>query len=217
VIKAVVLDIGETLIDESRLWSRWADRLGVPTLTMLGLIGAMAALDRPHREALALVRPGIDVEAEVESWRQEDPHGLRDGFDEADLYPDVRPAIAGLRDHGVDTLVAGNQPRRARPVIEGMNLGVRAVMVSEEMGVEKPSRAFFEAVVATAAVGPAEVLYVGDRLDNDILPARAAGLRTALLKRGPWGFVHSQRPEARRAHLILDSLIELPDRLAELG
>ena len=28
-IKAVVFDVGETLIDETRIWSRWADRLGV--------------------------------------------------------------------------------------------------------------------------------------------------------------------------------------------
>ena len=28
-IRALVFDVGETLIDETRIWSRWADRLGV--------------------------------------------------------------------------------------------------------------------------------------------------------------------------------------------
>ena len=50
-IKAVVFDVGETLIDETRIWSRWADRLGVPRFAMLGLLGGMAAMDRPHGDA----------------------------------------------------------------------------------------------------------------------------------------------------------------------
>jgi FMN phosphatase YigB (HAD superfamily) len=51
---------------------------------------------------------------------------------------------------------------------------------------------------------------VGDRLDNDVLPASAAGMRTALLRRGPWGFLHAERPEAVRvADVIVDDLHSL--------
>ncbi len=60
-IRAVVLDVGETLIDESRIWARWAERLGVPSLTLMGLLGGMAALDRSHRDALELIRPEFDL------------------------------------------------------------------------------------------------------------------------------------------------------------
>lgn len=38
----------------------------------------------------------------------------------------------------------------------------------------------------TAGVGAGAILYVGDRLDNDILLARDAGMRTAFIRRGPW-------------------------------
>ncbi len=35
---------------------------------------------------------------------------------------------------------------------------------------------------------PSEVLYVGDRLDNDVLPAKSAGMQAVLIRRGPWGY-----------------------------
>ncbi|MEV1204545.1 hypothetical protein [Microbispora rosea] len=70
-VRALVFDVGETLIDETRIWSRWADRLGVPRLTFMGVLGGMAALDRSHREAFELIRPGIDLDAEIDAWRQE--------------------------------------------------------------------------------------------------------------------------------------------------
>ncbi|MGH8927963.1 MAG: haloacid dehalogenase, partial [Acidimicrobiia bacterium] len=89
-ISGVAFDIGETLIDETRIWSRWASRLDVPVFTFCGVLGGMAALDRSHREVFEFFHVGFDLEAELERWRAEDPDGLRENFDAADLYPDVR-------------------------------------------------------------------------------------------------------------------------------
>ncbi|WP_245720391.1 hypothetical protein [Nocardia uniformis] len=36
---------------------------------------------------------------------------------------------------------------------------------------------------------------MGDRIDNDVAPAKAAGMRTAYIQRGPWGWIHRDRPE----------------------
>ena len=60
---------------------------------------------------------------------------------------------------------------------------------------------------------PAEIAYVGDRLDNDVLPAREAGMFAVFLVRGPWGIIHARRPERARASLILDHLSDLPAAL----
>ena len=63
-----------------------------------------------------------------------------------------------------------------------------------------------------AAGEPAHrIAYVGDRLDNDVLPARAAGMVAVFLRRGPWGFMHAEQPEIAQAHLRLDSLAALPE------
>ncbi|WP_182884994.1 HAD family hydrolase [Microbispora sp. H10885] len=216
-VRALVFDVGETLIDETRIWSRWADRLGVPRLTFMGVLGGMAALDRSHREAFELVRPGIDVEAEIEAWRREDPAGLRENFDADDLYPDVRSGLAALRAAGYDLVVAGNQPPQAYDALVAMDLPVDGVHTSAAWNVEKPDPAFFAKVAAVCGHEPEEILYVGDRLDNDVLPAAAAGMRTALLRRGPWGHLHAARPESARADLVVDALTDLVHLVPALG
>lgn len=205
-VRALVFDVGETLIDETRIWSRWADRLGVTRFTMLGVLGGMAALDRSFEDAFRLLRPGFEVEAEQEAWKRDDPDGLRVDFDADDLYPDVRPALAALRDLGHELIIAGNQPPQARDALVAMDLPVDAIHTSDGWGVAKPAPEFFAKVVAVSGREPGEILYVGDRLDNDVLPARAAGMRTALIRRGPWGHLHAERPQAAEADHVVDDL-----------
>ena len=48
--KWVCLDVGETLIDETRVWSIWADVLGVPRLTFMAALGAAVERGGDHRE-----------------------------------------------------------------------------------------------------------------------------------------------------------------------
>jgi HAD superfamily hydrolase (TIGR01549 family) len=170
----------------------------------------MAALDRPHRDAFELVRPGFDLIAELAAWRRDDPGGLRENFDAGDLYPDVRPGLVRLRQAGYQLIIAGNQPPQAYDALVAMDLPVDSIHTSDGWGVAKPDPAFFAKVSAVAGLPPAEILYVGDRLDNDVLPARAAGMRTALIRRGPWGYLHAVRPEAAQADVVVDSLLELP-------
>jgi HAD superfamily hydrolase (TIGR01549 family) len=213
VINAVVFDVGETLIDETRIWSRWADRLGVPRLTFMGVLGGMAALDRHHRDTFEIVRPGLDVDAEILAWAAEDPHGLRENFDAEDLYPDVRPALAALKATGRTVVVAGNQPPQAKKALQDMDLPVDLIFTSAEWGVEKPDPAFYLKVAQVTQTLPQHICYVGDRLDNDVLAAGQAGMRTALIKRGPWGYLHAQRPQAARADWTIESLTELPAKL----
>ena len=65
---------------------------------------------------------------------------------------------------------------------------------------------------------PDETLYVGDRLDNDIRPAVAAGFRTALILRGPWAIIQRDDPDAERLPTMrIDSSAELPQRIAAVN
>jgi HAD superfamily hydrolase (TIGR01549 family) len=214
VISAFAFDIGETLIDETRIWSRWADRLGVPRLTFMGVLGGVAAQGRSHRDVFEFFRPGFDLQVELERWRADDPDGLRSSFDVDDLYADVRPTFARLREMGTRVVIAGNQPSQARESLEAMDLGADAILISADLGVEKPSADFFEKVCEAARAAPSEVLYVGDRVDNDVIPAKSAGLQTLLIRRGPWGYLHAEWPQAAEADGIIDNLTEIPDLLS---
>ncbi|GAA3750923.1 HAD superfamily hydrolase (TIGR01549 family) [Spinactinospora alkalitolerans] len=213
-IRSVVFDVGETLIDETRIFGRWADRLGVPRLAFFGVLGGVLAAGRPLLDAFTLVRPGFDLAAEIEAWRAQEPDSLRENFDADDLYPDVRLALEELRDAGLQVLVAGNQPPQAGHALEAMGLPVDAVHISDVWGVAKPDPAFFTRLCEESGHAAGEILYVGDRVDNDVLPAKAAGMRAVLLRRGPWGYLHSERPDAERADVVLDGLAEIPAWIA---
>jgi FMN phosphatase YigB (HAD superfamily) len=121
-LRAVVFDVGETLVDETAEYGAWADWLGVPRHTFSAVFGAVVARGGHHREAFQRFRPGFQL-----------------------------------------------------------------------------------------------VAYAGDRLDNDVLPALAAGMVAVFLERGPWGHLHAAHPDAARAHLRVASLEELADRLAAGG
>jgi len=69
--------------------------------------------------------------------------------------------------------------------------------------------------VVEAGCAPDAVLYVGDRLDNDIRPAQPLGLQTAVIRRGPWGYILDNQEVLDRCLFRLDSLAELPELLAK--
>jgi FMN phosphatase YigB (HAD superfamily) len=215
VIRAVVFDVGECLVDESREYGTWADWLGVPRHTFAAVFGAVIARGLDYRETFGVFRPGFDLVVERAARAAA---GCPEDFGEEDLYPDVRGALGALRDAGLWVGVAGNQTVRAGRILRGLGLPVDLVATSDDWGVAKPDPGFFGALARVAPCGVGEILYVGDRLDNDILPAAAAGMATALVRRGPWGVIQQDHPDADRvATLRVDSLTELPGLVATLN
>jgi FMN phosphatase YigB (HAD superfamily) len=87
---------------------------------------------------------------------------------------------------------------------------------AERWGLSKPEAAFFQRIVEAAGTSAERIVYVGDRLDNDVLPAQAAGMIGVFVRRGLWAEVQQAWPEASRAHFAIDSLAELPPLIAKL-
>jgi len=211
VIRAVVFDIGETLLDDTAEWGAWADWIGVSRHTFSTVLGAVTATGRDNAEVFQYFRPGFDLAAERQR-REQSGHGER--ITDQDLYPDVRAALTGLRATGLWIGVAGNQTERAGQLLRALHLPVDAVATSAEWRAAKPSPAFFDHVVAMAGFAPAEIAYVGDHRDNDVVAGAAAGLATVLIRRGPWGHLWADDPVTRdHALAVIDSLTELADVL----
>lgn len=201
----VVFDIGEVLIDETRVWEVWAELIGTSSLTFGAVLGAAVVQGEDHHAVFDHLAPNLDWQDLTEEHERR--YG---GFRASDLYADVRPCLEALRAQGRTVVLAGNQPAHRTAQLEALDLPVDRIATSEELGAEKPGAAFFDAVLAMVGdVAPATVLYVGDRVDNDVLPAAAAGLRTCWLRRGPWG-VLQDLPMEEDADLVLDGLGELP-------
>lgn len=211
-IGAVVFDVGECLVNETREYGTWADWLGVPRHVFSAVFGAVIARGQDYRETFQVFRPGFDLD---KARQQRADAGKPEWFGEDDLYPDVRPALSRLREDGLWVGIAGNQTARAGDLLRGLGLPADMIATSDDWGVTKPDLAFFRQMVKVARRDPDQILYVGDRLDNDVVPAARLGLRTALIRRGPWAVIQRDDPDAYRVpDMRIESLAELPGKIA---
>lgn len=195
-IRAVAFDVGETLVSDTRYWASWADWLGVPRHTVSALVGAVVSAGRDNADALRLLDPTLDVDA---AYAAREEAGRGEELDESDLYPDVRPALAALREQGIRVVIAGNQTAKAGTLLRALDLPADAIATSAEWGVAKPAAEFFARVIDLAQAERHQIVYVGDHPANDVFPAKAAGLKVAHIRRGPWGHLWADDPQTRAA------------------
>ncbi|MFL1463710.1 HAD family hydrolase [Roseococcus sp. DSY-14] len=202
-ITHVVFDVGGIIVDEARTWRGWAAVVGLPEADFLDALRDGIAAGEGIGGTVRRLRPGLDIAAHRRELAALEIPG------EGDLYPDVRPAFAALRAMGLRLGIAGNQPRGVAAALHGLGLGAEWVSNSAEWGVKKPDAAFFARVAEACAAPPHRIAYVGDRLDNDARPARAAGMQAVLLPRGLWA--HASGPAD------IAALTELPAYIGQLS
>ncbi len=129
-------------------------------------------------------------------------------FEDRDLHADTLPCLAALRARGLRLGAAGNM----RAVHEDfLQAHVDFVGSSERWDVWKPDAGFFRRIVQVAGAPAGEVLYVGDRVDNDVLPALRFGMRAIRVRRG--AHAHVESPDGTVA---IGSLAELPEALGRV-
>jgi FMN phosphatase YigB (HAD superfamily) len=216
VIRAVVLDVGETLVDETETWGDWADWLGVPRLTFFSVLGAVIARGGAYQHVFELVRPGIDIAAERHARAAA---GRRSGLIEADLYPDAVASLRALQETGRLVGIAANQPTTTETMLHALGVPLALVATSDGWGIAKPDPAFFQRICDELGLPAEEIAYVGDRLDNDIAPAAAAGMLAIFIRRGPWGYIQASQtdPHAVGAAATIGTLAELPELIERLA
>jgi FMN phosphatase YigB (HAD superfamily) len=213
-VRAVVFDVGETLVDETRAWSIWADHLGVPRLTFFSALGASILEGGHHHDPMRLFRPGIDVDAESAALRAA---GLSWHASAEDLYPDALRCLRALTDLGYRLGVAANQPAEVAEVFRTLGVDFQLVGMSAAWGLHKPDPAFFARVADELRLPPEAIAYVGDRVDNDVRPAAAAGMLAVFVRRGPWGWIQAGHDDPPEADIVVGSLAELAKRLGPAG
>ena len=146
----------------------------------------------------------VDEAATYERWDAEG-RAATYVFAERDLHPDALPCLAALRARGVRLGAAGNMHAYHEDFLRPH---VDFTGSSERWGVEKPDAGFFAHVLEEAGAPAGEILYVGDRVDNDVLPALAAGMQAVRVRRGEHAAV-----ESPPGVVTIGSLEELPEAL----
>jgi FMN phosphatase YigB (HAD superfamily) len=201
-LRAAFFDVGETLVDEERWWRRLCERSGLQPHVVWAALGV--TIERGEEHTALWGHLGID---EPVRWWNDLTYTLDD------LYPDALDCLVRVRKLGLRVGIVGNQTGAMERWARESALPADVIASSASLGVRKPERAFFERVVELAGFPAGEVAYVGDRVDNDVLPAAAVGLVAVHVRRGPWGRL--QRTP-REAVLGVDDLASLPEALASL-
>jgi HAD superfamily hydrolase (TIGR01509 family) len=184
--------------DEDEFWAEFEacrrDQRGPFTVR---LVGRFLPGDR-HNEVIARAR---------DLW--EYPPGA--------LQPDVREALPRLADRWRLGVLA-NQRAWIREAMarDRIDRFFDVWAVSEEVGAEKPDPAIFEYALSQAGVPAKRCAMVGDRLDNDVEPARRQGMTGVWLLRGEAPDEPTE-DQVARADLTVPSLVELPSALEALA
>lgn len=100
-------------------------------------------------------------------------------------FDDVAPALRALRDDGLTLVAASNWDCSLPDALAATGLAdqLDGAVSSAVAGAAKPDPAVFRAGLAAAGCGPAEALFVGDSVENDVRGAEACGIGAVLLAR----------------------------------
>jgi HAD superfamily hydrolase (TIGR01509 family) len=216
-LEIVFLDVGGPIYDDF-----WYGRALLKALRELGAEVAEAdfwdELDRCRSAQAGMTGPltrrflGPDADSKAvaalakEHWR----------YPPEALYADVLPTLEKLaRTHRVGVLA--NQPEATRTALErdGIAPFIDVWVVSDEVGLAKPDPEIFAYAVRRAGCRPEQAVFVGNRLDNDIRPASATGLRTVWILRGEAPANPTDEQLAEPDAVIAD-LAELPAAIERL-
>lgn len=175
-VRWLFFDVGSTLVDETAAYDhRIREMIAGTDVTFTQF--------QQKREEYARQNMRGDLEAAAYFGLQKTPWHHEDEIP----YPDAEAVLAALHLRGYHIGVIANQSAGTADRLRawGLMAHVDLVIASAEEGVAKPDPAIFRIALERAGCEPAEAVMIGDRLDNDIAPAKAVGMRTVWLPQGP--------------------------------
>ena len=124
-------------------------------------------------------------------------------------YPQTQPLLEQLAGR-FNLGVIANQPAGTDERLESYGLAryFDVCVSSGDVGISKPDPAIFHMALEQAGCAPTEAVMIGDRLDNDVRPAKALGFRTVRILQGP-GRLQRPRDGAETPDATVADLDEL--------
>ena len=191
-------DIGSTLVDERLAYEhRFRDMAQAAGVSASYITRTALDFYRRNRkgdgETAGLL--GITVPA----WHSEDEI----------LYSDAAVCLATLRENYHIGIIANQLPGTAeRLKAFGIGQYVDVLTASAEAGVSKPDPRIFQIALQQAGCLPENAVMIGDRVDNDIVPAKALGMKTIWIRQG-FGQYWQITDESEMPDVQVDSLSDL--------
>lgn len=197
-IKWLFFDVGSTLVDESKANEH---RL------LDAIEGTDITFEQAYARAVQLAKQNIAhplkcLGLPITPWHSED---------EA-VYPQAARCLAGLRKRYKIGIIANQSPGTVERMKRyGLSRYLDLVVASAEAGIEKPDLRIFELALKRANCLPENAVMIGDRLDNDIIPAKRIGLKTIWIRQGFGGMATALTQEEMPDRCVndLEELLEL--------
>jgi len=228
-IRAIIFDVYGTLLIAPPGGYR-ADPAFDPILaSIIGSFGhaspaaptlAIHQLIQQHHRSSPHAHPEIDLRSIFREFlkTETDPTPMIQAIEDARIpcepMPRAKETIRSLSAEGIHLGILSNAQSNTLSVLDRKLDGVLPLfdpdltILSHQHGMAKPSPELFRLLaerLATLGIQPGETLYVGNDPSQDIIPAKAAGFRTALLI----GHPDSLRPGECHPDLRLQSLSEI--------
>lgn len=182
------------------------------------LLGELDYLGQRRARATDFLAPyGVifETDADAEEWFETYLHEYRAAWQ---LHEDAVPALRALTDFRLGIITNG-VPHFQQPKLDALGITpfFEKVVTSGEFGAVKPDPSIFRYACSLFGVSPDQVAYVGDRLHTDAIGAARAGLTGVWLNRGAAPNPDDQAEIEATGVWVLESLAELPIRLASSG
>ena len=192
-------DVGSTLVDESR-----ANEHRI----LDAIKGTIITYDQAYSQAVQLAKqknahPLKALGLPLTPWHSEDER----------VYPQAANCLAELHKKYKIGVIANQIPGTAdRMKSYGLYPYLDLIIASAEEGVEKPDLRIFEIAFERAKCRPENAVMIGDRIDNDIVPAKQKGMITIWIRQGFGGMAENLTVEETPDYCVRN-LQELVDFL----
>lgn len=197
-IEWLFFDVGSTLTDEHVEYERRIKCIAESAkLPYKQVYDKTVELYKEHKkgdtvvaEILGVAKPAWDINNET-------------------LYPNTIETLKVLSGKYNIGIIA-NQPEGTERRLKryGLVPYIKVVVSSFEEGVAKPDERIFKIALQRANCSADRAVMIGDRVDNDILPAKSVGMRTIWIKQG-FGKFWQILNDCERADCTINSITEL--------
>lgn len=197
-IKWLFFDIGSTLVDEHIVYEdrmrKMAEAAGVTYNDVYN-----AALEFYKQNKRGDLETAKLLGVKIPSWN----------FEYEILYSDTVKCLEILSGKYKIGVIANQQlGTKQRLEYYGLSQYIDLVVASAEEGVSKPDKRIFEIALNKSGCKAENSVMIGDRIDNDIVPANLLDMYTVWIRQG-FGQYWSIKTEIERPDCIVNSLNEL--------
>lgn len=197
-IRWLFFDVGSTLVDESIAYEKRLRNVAE---------AANVTFEYVYETAIEFYKQNKKGDLEtIKLLKKEKPKWCK----EAEiLYADTEECLKILNKKYKIGIIA-NQSLGTEKRLENFGIlkYIDLVISSAEEGVAKPDRRIFEIALERSGCKPENAIMIGDRIDNDIIPAKEMGMKTIWIKQG-FGKYWKITNEKEKADFTVDTLTEI--------